>query len=102
MIRTAAMTRDKNRTPMQWSNLPNAGFSPIDVSTWLPVNPNYKEGINVKEQERSPYSLLNYYKHLLQVRKNMWALLQGDFTPSKPPPKTILHSFAPSKSKKFW
>ena len=81
MIRTAAMTRDKNRTPMQWSNLPNAGFSPIDVSTWLPVNPNYKEGINVKEQERSPYSLLNYYKHLLQVRKNTPALLQGDFTP---------------------
>ena len=81
MIHTAAMTRDKNRTPMQWSNLPNAGFSPIDVSTWLPVNPNYKEGINVKEQERSPYSLLNYYKHLLQVRKNTPALLQGDFTP---------------------
>lgn len=81
MIRTAAMTRDKNRTPMQWSNLPNAGFSPIDVSTWLPVNPNYKEGINVKEQERSPYSLLNYYKNLLQVRKNTPALSQGDFTP---------------------
>lgn len=81
MIRTAAMTRDKNRTPMQWSNLPNAGFSPIDVSTWLPINPNYKEGINVKEQERSPYSLLNYYKHLLQVRKNTPALSQGDFTP---------------------
>jgi alpha-glucosidase len=81
MKRTAAMTRDRNRTPMQWSNHPNAGFSPSNVETWLPVNPNYKDGINVKDQVHNPNSLLNYYKHLLQVRKNSSALMEGEYLP---------------------
>jgi len=79
--RTAAMTRDKNRTPMQWSNNPNAGFSPSNVETWLPVNPNYRNGINVRDQQHNPSSLLNYYKHLLQVRKNSAALIEGEYVP---------------------
>src|SRR5690349_9126258 len=79
--RTAAMTRDKNRTPMQWSNNPNAGFSPSNVTTWLPVNPNYRNGINVRHQQNNPNSLLNYYKHLLQVRKNSPALIEGEYIP---------------------
>ena len=81
MQRTAAMTRDKNRTPMQWSNHPNAGFSPTSVATWLPVNPNYKNGINVRDQQHNPSSLLNYYKHLLQVRKSTPALITGEYIP---------------------
>jgi alpha-glucosidase len=78
---TAEMTRDKNRTPMQWSNNPNGGFSPAGVQTWLPVNPNYREGINVQDQQRNPASLLNYYKHLLRVRKDTPALIEGDYIP---------------------
>ncbi|MFN8381958.1 MAG: alpha-glucosidase [Anaerolineales bacterium] len=81
MIRTAEMTRDKNRTPMQWSNSPNAGFSPQSVSTWLPINPNYKEGINVHDQDKNPSSLLHYYKHLLRIRKESPALKAGEFFP---------------------
>jgi alpha-glucosidase len=81
MFRTAEMTRDKNRTPMQWSANPNAGFSPNDVSTWLPINPNFKEGINVHDQEKNPSSLLNYYKHLIRVRKSLSALMIGEYTP---------------------
>ncbi|MBI5942740.1 MAG: alpha-glucosidase [Chloroflexi bacterium] len=81
MARTAEMTRDKNRTPMQWSNNPNAGFSPAHVTTWLPVNPNYKDGMNIHDQEQNPSSLLNYYKHLLRVRKSSSALMEGDFVP---------------------
>ena len=81
MIRTAEMTRDKNRTPMQWSNQANAGFSPEGVSTWLPVNPNYKDGVNVFEQEQSPGSMLKYYKQLLQVRRSTPALVEGDYQP---------------------
>ncbi|MBE0696304.1 MAG: alpha-glucosidase, partial [Anaerolineaceae bacterium] len=38
--------RDKNRTPTQWANLPNAGFSPAGVTTWLPVNPDFASGVN--------------------------------------------------------
>ncbi|MDL1911932.1 alpha-glucosidase [Chloroflexi bacterium CFX6] len=79
--RAGAMSRDKNRTPMQWSNSPNAGFSPPGVETWLPVGPNYKDGINVRDQEHNPNSLLNYYKHLLRVRKHTPALLEGEYIP---------------------
>ena len=81
MLRTAEMTRDKNRTPMQWSNSPNAGFSPSGVNTWLPVNPNYKDGINVYDQDKNPSSLLHYYKHLLRVRKGSPALRHGEYLP---------------------
>lgn len=81
MLRTAEMTRDKNRTPMQWSNSPNAGFSPSGVNTWLPINPNYKDGINVYDQDKNPSSLLHYYKHLLRVRKNSSALQHGEYLP---------------------
>jgi alpha-glucosidase len=80
-LRAGEMSRDKNRTPMQWSNDPNAGFSPPRVETWLPVNPNYNNGINVRDQLHSPISLLNYYKHLLQVRKASPALIEGEHIP---------------------
>ena len=79
--RAGEMSRDKNRTPMQWTDDPNGGFSPAEVETWLPVNPNYHEGINIKEQGRNPNSLLNYYKRLLQVRKNTPALIEGEYVP---------------------
>ena len=80
-LRAGEMTRDKNRTPMQWSNHPNAGFSPTNVETWLPVNPNYRDGINARDQQHNPSSLLNYHKHLLQVRKNSPALIEGEYIP---------------------
>jgi len=79
--RAGEMSRDKNRTPMQWTDDPNGGFSPREVETWLPVNPNHQTGINVKEQGRNPNSLLNYYKHLLQVRRNTPALVEGEYIP---------------------
>ena len=79
--RAGEMSRDKNRTPMQWTDDPNGGFSPERVETWLPVNPNHQTGINVKEQGRNPSSLLNYYKHLLQVRRNTPALIVGEYVP---------------------
>ncbi len=75
------MTRDKNRTPNQWTHTPNAGFSPADVTPWLPVNPNYAEGINVQDQQDDPASLLNFYKRLIQVRKNTPALIEGEYRP---------------------
>ena len=79
--RAGEMTRDRNRTPMQWSDNPNSGFSPAGVETWLPVNPNYREGINVKDQQHNPSSLLNYYKRLLRVRKHSPALVEGEYSP---------------------
>ena len=77
----AAMSRDKNRTPMQWRNAPNAGFCPEAITPWLPVNPNYSNGINVQEQEKNAASMLTFYRHLLRVRKANPSLVIGDFNP---------------------
>jgi alpha-glucosidase len=75
------LTRDKNRTPFQWKNAPNGGFSPEGVETWLPVNPNYAQGINANDQQENPLSLLNFYKAMLRIRQNTPALQTGDYSP---------------------
>jgi alpha-glucosidase len=77
--RAAQFTRDKNRTPIQWSNAPNAGFSPEGVKTWLPVHPNYTEGVNVADQLADPGSLINFYRKLLRVRKENPSLINGEY-----------------------
>ncbi|RPH60948.1 MAG: alpha-glucosidase [Chloroflexi bacterium] len=79
--RAAIMTRDKNRTPMHWSNQSNGGFCPSTVTPWLPVNPNYAEGINVKDQQDNINSLLSFYKRLIRIRKATPALVEGDYLP---------------------
>lgn len=66
--------RDGCRSPMQWDDRAQAGFS--DQKPWLPVHPNYNHR-NVEEQSSSPGSLLNFYKKLLQLRKNHSALNAG-------------------------
>ena len=45
------------------------------------MNTNYKTGINVRDQQNNPASLLNYYKQLLQVRKSNPALIEGEYIP---------------------
>ena len=74
-------SRDNARTPVQWDNSVNAGFS--EEQPWLPVNPNYKR-INVASQIQDPESLLSYYKKLTALRKNpvyKETLVYGDFIP---------------------
>ncbi len=77
----ARLSRDKCRTPVQWANAPNGGFSPAAVQTWLPVNPNYAQGVNVADQLADPDSMLNFYHRMLRVRKQTPALIAGDYTP---------------------
>lgn len=60
-------SRDNARTPMQWADAPNAGFS--TGKPWLKVNPNYHE-INVEEQETRRDSVLQYYRQLIALRKS--------------------------------
>lgn len=79
--RAAEMTRDRNRTPMQWNNTANGGFCAANIEPWLPVNPNYAEGINVREQLDNPNSMLNYYKRLIRVRRQNPALVEGEYKP---------------------
>jgi alpha-glucosidase len=81
LILAADLSRDRCRTPMQWSNDSNAGFSPEGVQTWLPVNPNYAQGINVAEQQNDTTSMLNFYKEMLNLRKQTPALIDGGYQP---------------------
>jgi alpha-glucosidase len=81
LVLAADASRDRCRTPMQWSNGANAGFSPEGVRAWLPVNPNHDQGINVAQQQDDPESMLNFYKQLLRLRKRTPALVDGDYTP---------------------
>ncbi len=73
--------RDKNRTPFQWAHAPNGGFSPPGVETWLPVNPNWADGVNVEDQAADPGSLLSFYRQLLRVRSTTPALVTGSYIP---------------------
>ena len=73
--------RDNARTPMQWGKGENADFTSGN-ETWLPVNPNYPE-INVEVEEKDPDSILSFYRHLIQFRKEEPALLYGTFEPIK-------------------
>ena len=77
----AHSSRDRCRTPMQWADAPNGGFSPAGVQTWLPVSPNYAQGVNVTGQLDDPDSLLNFYRRMLRVRKQTPALIAGDYRP---------------------
>lgn len=62
--------RDNARTPMQWDETKNAGFS--DGQPWLAVNPNY-EAINVQEALANPDSIFYTYQKLVNIRKgNSW------------------------------
>ena len=61
------MSRDNARTPVQWSDSDNAGFT--TGTPWLKVNSNYKD-INVQNQENDPDSVLNYYRKLVATRKS--------------------------------
>ena len=77
----AHKSRDNARTPMQWDNSKNAGFT--TGTPWLPLNPNYKK-INVAEQEKDTESVLSYYKKLTALRKNpeyKETMVYGDFVP---------------------
>ena len=72
-----AKTRDNARTPMQWDTTEQAGFT--TGKPWMKVNPNYTE-INAAEQVDCEDSIFNYYRKLLQLRKELPVLTDGKFT----------------------
>ena len=69
--------RDNARTPMQWDESKNAGFSSAD-KTWLAVNPNYKD-INVTSALANPDSIFYTYQKLVELRKTQDWLIDADF-----------------------
>lgn len=63
----SAFSRDNARTPVQWDDGANAGFT--TGKPWLKVNPNYKQ-INVQAQVNDEDSVLAFYKKLTRLRKS--------------------------------
>jgi oligo-1,6-glucosidase len=70
-------SRDNGRTPMQWENTPNGGFT--TGTPWLKTNPDYAV-VNVAAQEKDPNSILNYFRKMVQLRKTEQTLVYGDWT----------------------
>ena len=71
-------SRLSSRSIMQWENKEYAGFS--DTKPYFPLNPNYKEGVNILSEMENPYSILNFYQYAIAYRRN--ALVN----------QTVLHS----------
>lgn len=69
-------SRDNARTPMQWDDSPQAGFT--KGKPWIRTNPNYKE-INAKSQMGDPDSIFEYYRKLIRLRKQYPVLADGKF-----------------------
>lgn len=71
-------SRDNARTPVQWDDSEQAGFT--SGTPWIPVNPNYKE-INAKAETKDPDSVFHYYKKLIALRKENPIMVYGKYEP---------------------
>lgn len=68
--------RDNSRTPMQWNNEPQAGFT--TGTPWMGVNSNYPD-INVEQSLNDPDSIYHYYKKMIEMRKTTPTLIYGNY-----------------------
>jgi oligo-1,6-glucosidase len=104
------IARDHARTPMQWNNTKNGGFtvtperdddgSVKGEKTWLKVNPNFKN-INVRADNDNPDSILNYYKALIRFRKENLVLVYGAFEDILPEHEKIYAYIRSSENEKL-
>lgn len=86
-----ARSRDNSRTPMQWNDKWQAGFTSGET-TWLKLNPNYKD-INAESQQRNKESVLNHYRELIQLRTQSSLsdlIVYGNFKPINTPNKKLI------------
>jgi alpha-glucosidase len=81
-----ASSRDNSRTPMQWSDEENCGFT--TGTPWMKVNPNYTS-INVKTQEKDENSILAFYKKMISLKKKEDVFTYGTYDLLLPEDKQI-------------
>ena len=90
--------RDNARTPMQWNDEENAGFT--KGTPWIKVNPNYAD-INVEKARKDPDSIFHYYQELIQLRKSLPILTEGAFDLLLPEDPSILAYTRTSKTEQL-
>lgn len=83
----AQRSRDNGRTPMQWNNEKYAGFSVKEP--WISSPDNYRE-INVETEKKDPDSILNFYKKLIQLRKEKRVISEGTISFIETPDDALL------------
>ncbi len=81
-----ALGRDNARTPMQWTDGPEAGFT--DGTPWLLVNPNH-ETVNVDDERADPDSVLHYYRRLITLRHEHDVFVYGDYELMAPDRRSV-------------
>ena len=69
-------SRDNGRTPLQWNDSPNAGFT--TGNPWIKVNPDYTK-VNVAAQETDSNSVLNYFRSMVKLRQENPVLIYGKY-----------------------
>jgi oligo-1,6-glucosidase len=79
----ARFGRDNSRTPMQWSDKPNAGFTTAAAKPWLPVNPNYTT-INAAAEVKDADSIYNYVRKMIALRAAHKSFVYGDYVDLAP------------------
>jgi oligo-1,6-glucosidase len=84
MLKTS---RDHSRTPMQWNDSEDAGFTTAR-RPWLAVNPNYRE-VNARRAQPDRDSVYNYFRQMISLRKKTPALVYGDYHDLDPINPTI-------------
>lgn len=77
-MRDKNLSRDPARTPMQWDDSRNAGFT--EGKPWLPIDRNYR-CVNVKAQKEDKYSMLSLYRRLIQLHRQEPSITSGNYTP---------------------
>ena len=82
MANVRKVSRDNSRTPMQWDNSPNAGFTTA-AKPWLAVNPNYLE-INAAQESSDKGSIYHYFRAMTDLRRGSNVFVYGDYTDLDP------------------
>ncbi|GLV53974.1 alpha-amylase [Dictyobacter sp. S3.2.2.5] len=72
------LSRDMQRTPMQWNSGPNAGFTAPEVTSWLPIADDYQT-YNVEVERQNPHALLMLTRTLMHLRRSLPALNRGSY-----------------------
>ena len=93
------VSRDNSRTPMQWSDEENAGFS--TEKPWMRMNSNY-HSINVTNEKDNTESVLCYYKKMIALRKSSSALRTGKYQDLLPDHQSVFSYLREDDNGCFW